>query len=250
MSGLVVLAPPLHQATEGRLVIRGGLRHATLNTDATMTEICTVRTTGCAPRARCSGGTVELAYPVSHVGFRRNPDDIVLNGTIPWQIDVVGGIADVRADLTGAAVRSIDVDGPVTRCVLDLPRPDGTVRITAGVVSDVTIRRPAGVPLRVLIAHSARRVTLDDEALATTAGSTAVATPCFDGAPHRVELAVESADRLTAAAAAVSFATRVGNGEVLLAAQTWLARFGMSGVVWPAPGSHERSTALVRAVGG
>jgi hypothetical protein len=89
MSELVVLARPRDGTTEGRLVIRGGLGHTTLGSDASMAELYTARGAGRSPRARYSGGTVELAYPLIEDSARTNSGVITLNGSIPGQTGVV-----------------------------------------------------------------------------------------------------------------------------------------------------------------
>jgi hypothetical protein len=233
MSELVVLAAPLDGTTEGRLVIRGGLRDTTLRSDAELAELYTVRCTERAPHAQCSGGTVELAYPPLAVSARKHSDGITLNGSIRWQIGVVGGIVDVRADLTAAAVRSIDVDGGTARTSVDLPHPDGTLPVRLGDVSDTIIRRPIGVPVRVRIRRRAGCTTVDAHALAAGTGLATLTSPGFDRALHRVDVSVETAASLTVTTTGATGSVHPGQADVLLAANTWFARVGVGGVLWP-----------------
>ena len=233
MSELVVLAAPLDGTTEGRLVIRGGLRDTTLGSEAEMAELYTLRCTERAPHARCSGGRVELAYPPLAVSARKHLDVITLNGSIRWQIGVVGGIVDVRADLTAAAVRSIDVDGCTVRTSLDLPHPDGTLPIRLGGVNDAIIRRPIGVPVRVRIGRLADCTTVDAQTLAAAVGPATISSPGFDRARHRVDISVDTAADLTVTTTGATGPAHLGPADVLLAAKTWFARLGVSGVLWP-----------------
>lgn len=233
MSELVVLAAPLDGATEGRLVIRRGLGDADLGSD-TMAELYTARCIGRAPRARCSGGTVELTYPLSALTPRRQTDVITLNSSIPWEIDVGGGVGDVRADLTGVLVRSIDVEGDTARTTVALSHPEGTVPIRLGAVRDTTIRRPARVPVRVRIRRGGRRITVDDQTLAASTGPTTITSPGYLDAAYRVNVTVESADHLTVTTTGRNELAGASPADVMLAARTWLDRFGPAGVRWPA----------------
>jgi hypothetical protein len=232
MSGHVVLATPRDGTTEGRLVIRGGLGKTTLGSDATMAELYIARCTGRSPRARYSGGTVELAYPRLTDSVREHSGVITLNGSLPWQIAVVGGMIDVRADLTRAALRSIDVDGVTARTSLDLPHPDGTMPIRLRAVGDTIIRRPVGVPVRVRIRRRARCTTVDAQTLAAGTGPTTLASPGFDRAVHRVDVSVDTAARLTVTTTGATGQAHRGPADVLFAANTWLTRLGVAGGVW------------------
>ena len=234
MSELTVLAGPLDGATEGRLVVRHGLDHAVLSADAAMSELYTARCTGRTPRARYSAGMVQLSFPLIELRGRTHTDMITLNGSIPWAIEIVGGVADVRADLTGVPVRSIDIDGGTARTSLELSHPDGTVPVRLGAVADTTIRRPAGVPVRVRIRRGARSITVDDQTVAASTGPTTLTSPGYDRATDRVDVSVDNAERLSVTATDLRVLTNAGPGEVMLAANTWLARFGAAGVSWPA----------------
>jgi hypothetical protein len=234
MTEYEVLAAPIDGHAGGRLVVRRGLGNATLVGDDSMAELYTARCTGRAPRARCSGGTVELTFPLVDLGARSHTD-ISLNGSVPWEIEVAGGASDVQADFTRLSVRSIDVDGGLVRTILDLSAPDGTLPIRLGAVSDTTIRRPAGVPVRVRIRRGTRGLTLDGRRVGASGGPTTLTTPGYDRAAHRVDVWVDSASDLTVTATEFARDAPAGPVDVMAAAHAWLARMRASGVVWPAP---------------
>jgi hypothetical protein len=234
MNEYEVLAAPIDGLVAGRLVVRRGLSNATLVGDETMAELYTARCTGRAPRARCGGGTVELTYPRNAFDARTRTD-IRLNGSVPWEIEVAGGASDVQADFTRLRVRAVDVDGDVTRTMLDLSAPDGTIDIRLGAVSNSTIRRPAGVPVRVRVRRGARGVTLDGRRVGATSGPTTLTTAGYDRATRRVDVAVDSAVELVVTTTVLTRDPPVGPVDVMAAAHTWLARMPASGVVWPAP---------------
>jgi hypothetical protein len=235
MNDYEVLAAPIDGLADGRLVVRRGLGNATLVGDETMAELYTARCTGCAPRARCSGGAVELTYPLFAPGARIHTD-ISLNGAVPWEIEVAGGASDVQADLVLLSIRCIDVDGGVVRTILDLPAPDGTLPIRLGGVSDTTIRRPPGVAVRVRVRRGARRVTLDDRRVEASGGPMTLTTPGYDGATDRVDVSVDSAVDLAITTTDLTREVPAGPMDVVAAAHNWLARMSVGGVVWPAPG--------------
>jgi hypothetical protein len=229
-----VLTAPVDGIAAGRLVVRRGLSNATLVGDETMADLFSARCTGRAPRARCSGGTVELTSPLIPFGGRTHTE-ISLNGSIPWEIEIAGGASDVRVDFTRLLGRSIDVDGGVTHTVLDLSAPDGTLVIRLGAVSDTTIRRPPGVPVRLQVRRGARRVSVDDRLIDDCAGPTTLTTPGHDRAVNRVDVSVDSAVGLAITTSDLIRDAPAGPADVMAAALSWLARMRAGRVVWPAP---------------
>ena len=100
-----------------------------------------------------------------------------------------------RAVPLDGRLRSFTVDGGVADVDLDLPRPAGTVPVRLGSVSRVTIRRPAGVPVRVTITRGARALTVDRQYLGATGGRTTIASPDFAAATHKLDIWVRGASR-------------------------------------------------------
>jgi hypothetical protein len=229
-----VLAAPLDGLADGWLVVRRGLGNVTLVGDGTMADLYTVRCTGRTPRARCTGGFVELTSPLI-ASVTRPHTDISLNAAVTWAIEVAGEVSDLQADLVQLGVRSVDVDGDVARTVLDLPAPDGTLSVRLGAVRDTTIRRPPGVPARVRIGRGARRVTVDDRRVEAVVGPRTITTPGYDGAADRIEVVVDSAVDLVITTPDLARDVPAGSVEVMAAAHNWFARMRAGGVVWPAP---------------
>ncbi len=234
MNEYEVLGVPLDGLADGRLVIRRGLGNVTLVGDDTMAELFTARCTGRTPRARCTGGVVELTSPLIATAARSHTD-ISLNGAVAWTIEVAGGVSDLQADLVRLRVRSLDVDGGVARTVLDLPAPDGTLSVRLGAVSDTTIRRPPSIPARVRIGRGARRVTVDDRRVEAGSGPMTLTTPGYDRAAHCIEVVVDSAVDLVITTRDLARDVPSGPVDVMAAARNWLARMRGGGVVWPAP---------------
>ena len=75
-----------------------------------------------------------------------------LSPAVDWAIEVSGGITDLEADLASLRLSGLDVRGGVNHLRLRLPRPSGTVRLRVeGGTSDARIRRPAEVPIALLV---------------------------------------------------------------------------------------------------
>jgi hypothetical protein len=127
---------------------------------------------------------------------------------------------DVRADLTRAAPRSMDVDGVTARS------------------------RPVGVPVRVRIRRRARCTSVDAQTLAAGTGPTTLACPGFDRAVHRVDVFVDTAASLTVATTGATGPAHRVPADVLFAANTWLTRLGVAGGVWRSVAVAEDSSGL------
>jgi len=204
MTKTAELTAPLDGVDEGHLVIRHGLGAATIGTDPRMAELAHGRWQGRRlPRARVHRGTVELTFPRLSLGLGSPQHELMLNGSVPWRIEVDGGAGEVEADLRGATVQSVDVQGGVARSRIDLPAPVGTMVVRLGAVSDVTVTRPADVPVRVRVRRGSRRLTLDGYSWGAIGGPTTLTTPAtpsipaYDEATDRIDIVVDAASDLT-----------------------------------------------------
>ena len=115
---------------EGHLLVRRGLGRTTITTDPALPGLYTARFAGPSPRRSVHGGTVELTYPMMSVRRRRAADVLTLTGSIPWRIEVDGGVGELTADLSDVSLRSVEVHGGVSRTTLELPTPVMPLRMT------------------------------------------------------------------------------------------------------------------------
>jgi hypothetical protein len=182
---------------EGHLLVRRGLGRTAITTDPALPGLYTARFAGPSPRRSEHGGTVELTYPVVSVRRHRAADVLTLTGSIPWRIEVDGGVGELTADLADVSLRSVEVRGGVSRTTLELPTPVGTLPVRLGSVDDVVIRRPAGVAVRVSVRRGARSLRVDDQVLGAAGGPSVLATPGFATADHRIDISVDAARGLT-----------------------------------------------------
>ena len=118
---------------------------------------------GPQPDVRVAGGVVTVRYRRQRVAaFSTRLAKVALSGTIPWTVEIDGGITDLTGTLEAVGLERLDVEGGANHVRLDLPRPTGTAAVhIGGVVSSARLQRPAGVPVAVRLAggvvHAARR---------------------------------------------------------------------------------------------
>jgi hypothetical protein len=88
--------------------------------------------------------------------------DVALNESVPWEIEVRGGASSVVAELEPLSLRSFDITGGMSAVELRLGRPSGAcgVRVKGG-ASQISIRRPHGIGVRVALAGGASELSLD-----------------------------------------------------------------------------------------
>jgi len=192
------LAAPLGDVSAGRLEVVASVVRMRIDSDAQMPDLYRASFERRAPRIRVNGGAVNLTFPgLWHAGAGHG--QVTLNATIPWALDIRGGAADMGLELAALALSEMSMNGGASKVDFRLSRPAGTVplRIRGG-ASRVTIRRPAGVPVRVRVSGGLSRLTLDGRRLASSGAGSVRDTPGYETAIDRYELSVEGgASRIT-----------------------------------------------------
>ena len=192
-------AAPLAAATTGRLVFVPGASQVTIGADPALPDLYRARFDGEAPHVRAENGVLTICYPrhsiVDWVRDALRPNDraarIVLNGTIPWRIEVDGGVSRLSADLRRLQLEALAIGGGASRVVLTLPRPTGVVPVRiGGGASNVAIHRPAGVAARLRVRGGATDLTFDDQEAGAVGGEVRWQSPGFAGAGDRYEIEV------------------------------------------------------------
>jgi len=119
------------------------------------------------PDVAVEDGRVTIEYPrfPRRISLRRPlPADIALNRTIPWHIEIRGGMAHVRADLRDLPISEIELSGGAADIRLLLPRQFGATPLRfSGGISDLTIRRPEEVGVSLDITGGAADLRLDEQ---------------------------------------------------------------------------------------
>jgi DNA-binding MarR family transcriptional regulator len=199
-------AAPVGGVTSGRLVFLSGAPKITVRGDATLTELYRARFEGPVPRMRVRGGVVTVAYPrlswfdwraqvagqrvEASAHWRRDTGEIVLNNTIPWAIELRGGVSQWSADLRSVRLASFDLKGGASKIQLLLPVPQGVVPIRVdGGMSRVSIERPFGVAAGLTVRGGISEVVVDGE-VHKSAGNLSMQTPGAAEAADRYEIEV------------------------------------------------------------
>jgi DNA-binding MarR family transcriptional regulator len=171
---------PLGGTSNGRLVFLSGAPYLTISGDPELANLYRAKFSGAIPRVRVRDGVVTIRYgrlswfewrtrigsqvfeAMAH--WRDDRGDIVLNGRIPWTIEVRGGVSKVSADLRQVDLAGLDVAGGTSSVELNLPAPKRVVRIrVAGGANDMAVHRPVGTAVRLAIRGGANKVTFDGQ---------------------------------------------------------------------------------------
>jgi DNA-binding MarR family transcriptional regulator len=194
------LDAPRSGAKVGRLHLMSGAGNTTIDADATMAELYRAHVEGTPPQIEVDGGNVTVRprrFPLFGWGHRSLR--LTLSGAIPWDIEIAQGAYRLNADLTGLQLRSFADKGGASRVDLAVGRPSGAVPITiTGGVSNVTMRRPRGVPVEIRIKGGVSRTSVDGHRLGPAGGNVVWTTPGMpDGADRYVIEVVGGVSRLT-----------------------------------------------------
>jgi DNA-binding MarR family transcriptional regulator len=172
---------PLGGTASGRLVFISGAPNLTLRGDRSVAELYRAKFSGPIPKVRVRDGTVTVRYgrfswfewrgriagqmidAAAH--WRDDRGDIALNTSVPWTIEIRGGVSRVTADLRDLDLAAFEVTGGVSRIDLNLPAPRALAQIQiGGGANDVAVHRPAGVACRLHVRGGANKVTFDGQA--------------------------------------------------------------------------------------
>jgi DNA-binding MarR family transcriptional regulator len=152
-------------------------------------ELIQARFEGALPDVRAADGIVTMRYRRQPFTSRRAL--VRLHGSLPWLIELSGGITDLAGSLAGVTLAGLELAGGANHIKLDLPAPSGTVAIRVmGVSSGVAFRRPKGVPVMLRLDGGISHLRLDDQRSGSIAGARTYVSGTFDTSPDRYEIAV------------------------------------------------------------
>jgi hypothetical protein len=190
---------PLAAVTAGRLEIAPGASRFTIVADPALPDLLRAHFEGQPPQVRAEDGTVTVRYPrhsfvdLIRDALKRNDRaaTITLNGAIPWQIEVDGGVSEFEADLRALRLEALRVGGGASQLVLRLPRAAGVVPVRlGGGASQVRIHRPAGVAARLRVRGGASKLTFDEQYAGAIGGEIRWQSPDFAAATDRYEIEI------------------------------------------------------------
>jgi len=182
---------PLGGLTSAKLHIRSGLSSLRLRDGADPRELYRAAFEGATPQVRLRDGRVLVQYRGLPFDWRKRTATFGLNQTIPWTIEVVGGIQKVEADLRAVDLRRFDLVGGTERVQLELGPPRGEVPIrVVGGAKTVRVERPRDIPVRLKIVGSTGSATLDGTKLGRKGGESILESPGWNASRDRFALEV------------------------------------------------------------
>lgn len=186
-------AAPLEGVTTGRLIFSSGASMLKLRGDVELTELYQGRFEGTPPEVKTENGTVTIRNRrrLWLLEWGQQDADIALNTSIPWQIEIRGGAAGISADLTSIDLVELNVSYGMSSVDLNLPVPSGTVPLrVSGGASDVAIKHPAGVPVRVRFTGWASAVMFQDELQSGLRNDLQLQSPGYEDATGRYDIEI------------------------------------------------------------
>jgi hypothetical protein len=196
-----VFSVPLGDLKRGRLEIASGISNSDLRGDPAIQEMFRGEFFGQIPYVRTRNESVIIRYPLSlrewfkHLLLaNRHAASIILNTSIPWHVDIHGGVAHLEADLQALQLSSLAISGGIADTDVLLARPSGTVQIhIAGGVSNLRIFRPKGVSAQLKVGGGASNLIFDDHFYNSIGNGIHINTPDYHSETNRYDIIVSSA---------------------------------------------------------
>jgi hypothetical protein len=148
------------------------------------------------PNVRARDGEVKIRYPsyslLNWLVYWRQPKAaITINASIPWSIEVRGGVSRFEADLRQVQLSRLELLGGVSHLWATLSEPSGTVLIRiGGGVSNMTIHRPESIPVRIQAQGGVSSLMIDEQRLGSMGGRPGLESPGFKEAVNRYEIRI------------------------------------------------------------
>jgi len=151
------------------LVLPRGAADLELGVGSQGGRLHTSQFSGPQPRVTEAAGMVIVRYPRS---FRRTTGRVTLDPAVEWTIAARGPALRWKADLSGAALASIHIDGGAKRTHIVLPEPGKRVLLEiSGGADRVTIVRPPTVAASLTIDGGASGLVFDHQQLGGIGGT-------------------------------------------------------------------------------
>lgn len=179
---------PLSAATIGRLIFTRGAGHLAIQADSSMRDLYRIYFDGKLPAVETQDGHVKVTYPPFHLAYLlgRESAKATLNGSIPWEIGIRGGVSSLEGELIGLQLHGLDIQGGASRIQVRLPYPSGlTSLLISGGVSNSVFMRPEGVAVRLEVNHGANRLAFDRQSYGSMGGMIRLETPDYAQAVDR-----------------------------------------------------------------
>jgi DNA-binding MarR family transcriptional regulator len=156
---------PLEHPSAGRLEFLSGPADIKINALSDPAELYRARFRHTIPTVRVQENDIAIQYRYRTLFGREGGEaDLALNATLPWDIKLETGPGAVSAELRGIPLQGFALSSKASKIFVNLPAPSGKVgvQIESG-MSNIVIRRPPGVPVRVELGGDSSRFSLDKQ---------------------------------------------------------------------------------------
>jgi DNA-binding MarR family transcriptional regulator len=184
-----IFSAPLVDQESARLVMHSEGVQLSLRAGNLAGALYQGRFEGPVPEVKVKDGVVTIRYPKSLwvPSIKKRVAEVTLSTTIPWQIALKGGGADMTAEIAGLDLLEMEANGAGSAFRVDLPEPSGVVPIRlGGFGSEFIVRRPPGVAARVQVKGWGSDVVFDDQSLSGVSND--MQTPNYEGAARRYDI--------------------------------------------------------------
>jgi DNA-binding MarR family transcriptional regulator len=157
-------AAPIAGLTSARLAFRAGVSELRLRGSRVIgDDLYRASFEGATPTVRVRSGTVSVQYRSLGFDWRRRTAALSLNDSVPWSVEVLGGVRQLEAELVGIDLQGFEVTGGAERIDLRVGSPTGEVPIrVVGGARTIRVERPAGVAARLSVMGGAKSVEFDE----------------------------------------------------------------------------------------
>ena len=190
-----LLSAPLEDQESGRLVVACGISRLSLHANDKLTELYQASFDGPLPNVKTKEGAVTIRYPrrLLGLGEKKGAAEIALNTTIPWQIVIQGGAAEVVAELGDLNLAKLEITGGFSLIHLDLATPEGVVPIQIrGGATEIAIQRPVGVVARSHLKGWVSELVFDEQTFKDVGNNARLQSSPFDPTAPRYDIEITS----------------------------------------------------------
>jgi hypothetical protein len=183
----------LGAAPAGRLSFPHGAPQLTLRAVPDLDAMLRARFEGSPPKASLDAESIVFRYPRINRPFewRSRRGEISLSTTVPWEIEIPGGAANVEAELEGLELLGLRIGGGASQVEVALPPPIGAVPVAiGGGASQVRLRRPAEVPVRLQVRGGASKLAFDEQSFGAIGGRTQLQSDGYRETADRYEITI------------------------------------------------------------
>lgn len=187
---------PLGDNTRGKLAVVSGVPRITIEGDASMRQLLRAHFERPLPEVKVEDGEVMIRYQsyslLNWLVYWRQPmANIAINASIPWSIEVRGGVSSFEAHLSQVQLTGLDLRGGISHLWATLSEPSGTVLIRiAGGVSDMTMHRPESIPVQVQVKGGISSLTFDEQHFGAMGNTPRLETAGYQEAANRYDIQI------------------------------------------------------------